>query len=336
MRTALALLPFLFTSQHGELVENGSFDAGRDGWRVIDNSGTFEAVTDRRTKRRGVASLRLAKSGGSEFDLIRCDIDPASPKFRAATHLRVRAWLKCRNLRRAWFKLFVWDRDGRVVNATIDLKKLTGASPWQRIEFTEHLLESAHRASVMLLVQGRGTVWIDDVSVRAEKRGERRRIADIANLVENASFEAGTTGWSLINNSGKTRIDIVETVSENKQQKHKALRLRKIGGTEFDVVRRELTPPPRAGRVRVSAVVKCEKLQRAFLKLWQADRNEKPVGGTPDVARIEGTRDWHRVTREFDISKDTHDATLMIVVIGSGELQLRDVVVRPIAREPGK
>ncbi len=78
MRTILALLLLLFLAPWGtvhaddlNLLPNGGFEEGLDGWLALKNSGRATMEPDRKVRKRAGSALHIAKTGGAPFDLVR-------------------------------------------------------------------------------------------------------------------------------------------------------------------------------------------------------------------------------------------------------------------------
>lgn len=143
------------------LLPNGGFEDGLDGWMVVDNSGRLKAEASAEAKRRGDQGLRIEKSGGPPVDVIRANI-AALP---AGKRVKVSAMIKADKARNAWFKFFVYDDQGNVAVQDVDIKHITGSFGWRRFSKTYELPANAKSGAVIIMMVMGGTVYVDDVRV---------------------------------------------------------------------------------------------------------------------------------------------------------------------------
>lgn len=147
-----------------DLLRNGSFEDGGDGWQVIDNSGNLRHEQDRRSKKHGKASLHLTKTGGLPLDLLRQDVDLPD----GASVVTARAWVRSSKAGNAFVKCFLFDAAGETVHADVDLVHLRGDRDWQQVEKSWPKQTAVRAAFQVVLVLG-GEVWIDGAELVAGK-----------------------------------------------------------------------------------------------------------------------------------------------------------------------
>lgn len=146
------------------LLANGGFEQGLEGWQLINNSGRTSADIDQADVREGKQSLRVRKLGRAPMDVVRCDLDP----LPAGGTVRVSACVQARNAARAFVKFFMYDADGKVVHDDVDIRQISGNLEWTEISREWRLRGTERRAAVMLAMVGSGSVWIDDVRVSVD------------------------------------------------------------------------------------------------------------------------------------------------------------------------
>jgi len=169
-----------------ELLSNGGFETGLDGWRNVagGNAASLTTIATDRV-RSGAQSLRVAHPA------------PASSAW-----LQIVDGLEAGALYRVSARMY---RDSTTVTAGISLhthvvsqgaprRRVAASQPtqqtnaWERVDCQIQTTLNG-QVWVHLHVQGKGTVWIDDVSVtRARTRDERQ--ADLVRLAKSATASA--------------------------------------------------------------------------------------------------------------------------------------------------
>jgi predicted esterase len=150
----------------GNLLFNGGFEMGLDGWTVANNSGRMEVFSDGKERKEGKKSLRVKKTGGPPFDLLRNDLYDLPPTKKITLSARVKA----KSAGRAILKFFLYDEKGTSLTSNVDVHAISGSrARWKTIERTFDLPGEAVSASVMLLMIQEGTVWLDDVTVSGDR-----------------------------------------------------------------------------------------------------------------------------------------------------------------------
>ncbi|MEQ8766676.1 MAG: erythromycin esterase family protein [Planctomycetota bacterium] len=303
-----------------DLIANGGFEDGIKGWRLINNSGRAELDVDRRTKRKGRQALHLQKTGGAPFDVVRGEVR----ELQGAERLRVSAFVKGRDVERAFLKFFLWDADEEPLNDAIDIRLLTGSFNWLEAKEEYVVPKEAKSATVMLVMVGEGEIWLDDVQVEKTAGGAPINQAS-ANLVRNGGFEDGSlSDWQTIDNSGSLTANVV---SKPAAEGRASLHVAKKGGAPFDVIRTEVARLSAGQKVRVSAKVRGKDLGRAFLKFFAYDDEDESLIEDVDIELLQGTFDWRPIERSWTLPKGTTRGSVMLVFVQGGELWLDDVRV---------
>ncbi len=172
---ATCLLPLLMGSARGadsNLLANGDFEDGLDGWVFASNSGRATATVDRKVKKQGRRALHIAKTGGMPFDVLRADIETVAP----GTRVEVSAQVMGKAVGNAFLKFWVYDAAGTSLVEDVDVVRLRGSFKWKRVEKTYDLPATAARVAVMVLMVMDGDLWIDDV--RVEGKGGPEPLAE--------------------------------------------------------------------------------------------------------------------------------------------------------------
>ena len=145
------------------LLKNGGFEQGDQGWSMVSNTGTLRAEKDAREHKEGKASLHLVKTGKVPLDLIKQQV-PLPDTGRATA----RAWVRCKGAGNAFVKFFVYDANDQVLHQDVDLVHLSGDAGWQQVEKTLDLKGASYGVLQVVLVLG-GEVWIDGAEVIASR-----------------------------------------------------------------------------------------------------------------------------------------------------------------------
>ncbi len=143
------------------LLRNGSFEAGIDGWNVIDNSDTLKVAAQKGGAKDGKHALHMSKTGKLPLDLVRQDIARLPPSGQVV----VRAWVKCKDSGNAFVKFFLLDDRNQPVHAEVDLVQLRGDKDWTLVEKAYDVGKATRAALQVVMVLG-GEVWVDGAEVR--------------------------------------------------------------------------------------------------------------------------------------------------------------------------
>ncbi len=144
-------------------VENGSMTAGENvpsGWadfKTDEGPGQIKIARDTGTYKTGPASLRIEASGGSAKGTVSTKIPQAGGKM-----VRIKAWLKTEGNVTFGALAFVCPGSDKPWN---QIHAFRGASDWQEINARIKLPEADSGPLLLLLLQGEGKVWLDEVSV---------------------------------------------------------------------------------------------------------------------------------------------------------------------------
>lgn len=165
-RTALSgaiaiLLACPAQAQNNNLLKNGSFENGLDGWMVVNYSGRLNAESSSKAARKGDKGLQINKTGGPPVDTIRANII----SLPAGRRVKVSAMIKADNARNAWFKFFAYDDAGNVAVKDVDIMHITGSFGWQRVSRTYELPANTTTGAIIIMMVMDGTVYADDVRV---------------------------------------------------------------------------------------------------------------------------------------------------------------------------
>jgi len=143
------------------LLPNGGFEEGMDGWVFVDNSGNTQQDLDRQVKKEGGRSLHLKKTGGPPFDVLRTDLGA----LRAGGKVSVTASFKAQGVQNGWLKIFFYDKSGETIEQGADVKSIAGTYDWKEIKISNEVPKGTASAAIFILLVQPGELWIDEVSV---------------------------------------------------------------------------------------------------------------------------------------------------------------------------
>lgn len=141
------------------LVTNGGFEQGLDGWHVIGNSSRLTAKAQPDECKEGKQALYLRKQGGPPLDLITQEVElPPGRTLTASVQYRSKGTAN------AWIKVWRYGKDGEPVDSNVDLVHVTRDGDWQRVE-KRWSCDRAARVVLQIILVQEGELWIDDVSL---------------------------------------------------------------------------------------------------------------------------------------------------------------------------
>lgn len=145
------------------LVRNGGFEKGLDGWTTDDSSGTLDVAADTKTRDAGKASLRISKPAakGMSADRVRANLT----QVRAGAKLDVSVRVKGSDVQNAWIKVFAFDASGESVLEDCDVARVSGTFEWKDVAGVIDVPASAVRAEIRICMFLGGELWVDEVRV---------------------------------------------------------------------------------------------------------------------------------------------------------------------------
>lgn len=158
------------------LVPNGGFEKGLDGWTVNDESGTVKAEIDTKVRAAGKASVHVVKgeSAGLSNDRLQFEIK----RVPAGKSVVVSAKLKGKGLQNCWIKLFVYDAKGVSILEDCDVGRFSGTFDWKDVEAKLDLPKEAVRADLRLCFFKAGEAWLDEVRVMGDASAQAATTKD--------------------------------------------------------------------------------------------------------------------------------------------------------------
>jgi hypothetical protein len=261
--------------------------------------------------------------------------------------VRFAAWLRTKDTSGAglWVRLDAGSfQKNWAYNA--GLGTLEGDTPWRRYEFVFDVPEGATGFAFGVEANGRGTVWVDDVTLEAvgngvpttpaswDSRGEEFTGKYQPDLT-NGGFEDGLTGWEPGRGDGRTPTDVAATADAAVRHGGRAAAALSVKGDPGVDVSRVLTQSfllrRYAGRtVRVSAYLKTKGLdpRRGAAGLWiRIDGGRWQKAWNARGGALTGDNDWTPVKYVVKVPTDAVDAEVGANLIGPGTVWVDDVAV---------
>lgn len=145
------------------LLRNGGFEKGMDGWTTNDETSTMKVEIDGKVRAEGKSSAHVVKPASKGISNDRLQIE--LKRLPAGKKVVVSAQVKGKDLQNTWLKFFVFDAQGTSIVEDCDLGRVTGTFDWREMERTFELPKEAVRAELRLCMFLGGEAWIDDARV---------------------------------------------------------------------------------------------------------------------------------------------------------------------------
>ena len=167
-RLFVALLLAAAATAAGEknLLPNGGFEKGVEGWRVLAPMRMRHEL-DKRKKKEGKQSLYLSKQGGIGGDSIRTSVKGIAPGSKVV----VKAWFRAKDVKNTWFKVMFYDAAGTLIGQGDHVERIAGTFKWREIKLTNKAPKKTASAEVFVLMALGGELWIDNVRFTSSKGG---------------------------------------------------------------------------------------------------------------------------------------------------------------------
>jgi hypothetical protein len=188
-----------------ELLQNGGFESGLEGWRPLDMSHTATFELDTKVVASGKQSLRMQRKGQGQSDFLKAVIDLPDTKGKLSFSIAYQVAKDSRVRIDGYFS----DAKGETLGK--GFLTLVDAKPTKSFEVARQdyaIPKGATQFGINVVMDKPGTAWIDSASVTmltdAKKAATRKR-GD--NLLGNGSFDDGVEGWNAFARSaGATKI----------------------------------------------------------------------------------------------------------------------------------
>lgn len=145
------------------LLENGGFEDGLQGWQRVDNSQRTKVAAVETGAKSGKRALHVAKSGGPPLDLVVQEV-----ALQDCKKVTVSLQLRSKGCKNAWVKVWLYGDGEKPLHEDVDLVRVPADSDWQAYEKSWDG-KGATRAVVQIVAAMGGELWVDDVVLRAAK-----------------------------------------------------------------------------------------------------------------------------------------------------------------------
>lgn len=168
------------------LVSNGSFDSGADGWRnqAAGVEGVVSEWLAEGGRSGGGLHVRATREGDDAVFIWRYVVKPAP----AGRKVRFGGWVRGKRVKQlAALCLRAQAGDGKLVGfaTTASVRPLAGDFEWTRVEQVLAVPDGAAELHLLAFISGSGEAWFDDISMSD---------AGAASAVEIAAARAGGAG----------------------------------------------------------------------------------------------------------------------------------------------
>jgi erythromycin esterase len=182
------------------LLPNGGFEKGMDGWKVEDESGGIKLEIDGKERAEGKSSLHFVKKDapGLSNDRVVAELK----RLPAGKKVVVSAKVKGKGLKNTWLKFFVFDAKGEVLGDDCDVARFPGTFEWKGEDRAFTLPKEAVRAEVRFCMFMGGEAWLDDVKVMGDAAASREAVP--TRTEKRKPLDAATRKW-LDGNAVKVR-----------------------------------------------------------------------------------------------------------------------------------
>jgi hypothetical protein len=141
------------------LVPNGGFESGTNGWRVWARSpSTIQAAVDEKTAHAGSRALHLEHRGEQDWSLepsLRLDMHPGDV-------VELECWVKLQGAGSVTLCASTWDSLGKVVAWSAGERTMENSPEWQHLETRVVNPGNVRALQPRLIGSGPVDVWVDD------------------------------------------------------------------------------------------------------------------------------------------------------------------------------
>jgi hypothetical protein len=138
-----------------------------EGWFSHQHAGdlSYRFAVDPAEPRSGARSLRIENVGPEPYGAIAQSISAVSYRGKTA---RLTGWMRTRDTNNAGLTLIVLANGIPVANNFMANEAVKGTTPWKRYTITLPVPANAEFIEIGAMMQGKGTLWLDDVELAVE------------------------------------------------------------------------------------------------------------------------------------------------------------------------
>jgi hypothetical protein len=288
------------------LLENGGFEQGVSGWRVLDMSGSVAFEPDEKVKRKGHKSLRVEKRAPGRTDFL---------KQSARLPLGVEVvtawcWFKVDKGARAEVEVYFFDAsDETVGKGYVALVNSGPTKTWLSTTADLEVPKGAVGVGVNVKVNAKGTYWLDDLWIGYAGGGG----------LGNGGFEKGLHGWRpLEHGSGAAGVTVDPSVHAAGKSSARVVRTSaRLLPEDGLYAEMGVATPPRARQVRFSFQARSDGAARASVAVQVLDERGVcvAIARSPVVA---AGKAFVPGEVAIDVPDDGKRLVVSLVVVGEG------------------
>ncbi len=303
---------------------NLDIESGMDGWQPFGvQPGGYVGGADKHASHSGALSLSLAYTGTTPAGRGTLGQTVSAARFRGQ-RLRVSAYLRTQDVERGaglavtlspvratTFALAIRD--------TMEGRAVRGSHDWQRYDVVVDVPNTDMSLAFGVWLDGRGTVWLDDVQLEAVGDDVPTTYAlGLPDKPSNLSFADGAAGWSLdANRWSDWTFGVVPDARSGAPAARLASVARFPNGEAF-VQQYVNARPYRGKRVRFDGMVRATDMAGgAGLALTAS--SQRMVWNARSQRLLSGTLDWTPVSVSFDVPDNAEMLHLRLYLFGPGQ-----------------
>ncbi len=186
-----ALLLLAAPPAPGNLLSNGGFESGLEGWKVENESGDLKVDIDGKERAEGKCSAHVVKpdAPGLSNDRLTAEVK----RLPAGKKVTVSAKVKGQGLKNTWLKFFAFDAQGNSLIEDCDVFKFTGNPKWKDVDREFEIPRNAVRAELRFCMFMGGEAWLDDVKVLGDAGAAREAVG--TKTEKRKPLDAATRTW---------------------------------------------------------------------------------------------------------------------------------------------
>lgn len=203
--SAFAVALVLCAGESRELLSNGGFERGLEGWRPLDMSGGTTFDVDTKVKHSGKQSLHIQKQASGKLDFLKQSIDIPVRSGKLAFEIATLGGKEVGARVDAYFFDVAGETLGR---GFVTLAKVESGKAFVVSRAEYKIPEKAAGFGINIVVEKPGALWVDSASVTlvgAAKDKPKKRTG--GNLLDDGGFETSLDAWTdLPDGSGSSTV----------------------------------------------------------------------------------------------------------------------------------
>jgi len=319
---AIALTSLVLTpAATDELLDNGSFEDGMNGFRTLSMTGTCTFELDKKLKKSGKRSLRIERAEGQKVDWVKFSAELP----RDEGEIEVSAWYAVDKPGDVRITVYFSDEKGDTIDGFQELVS-SGSTrkKWKDASSKYGVPEGAKSVGIDVWLRKPGTVWIDDFSIAYSGPTKSGRESAAEYALVNPDFSKGLDGWTAFGPDA-ARVEGKSDKQVGGKRKG-ALRLEREGARLFPEGGHEqlVTCRKRQKRATLACAVRVEEGAHGSVVLQALDKSGALLAST----RIEiapTKKKFERGSLELALPRGTQFVAVMLGIGGSGKAWFDDL-----------